>query len=558
MRTRTHRPSGIRALVRRECRAERPRLMAAALSAGLVGACSVLLLGLSGWFIAATAFAGSAAAAASFNALLPSATIRLLAILRTGGRYGERLFGHDAVLRGFSRIRPALFSQLAAGAPETALALPEGDAVSRLVNDLDEIEHQAVIRHTASWSWLATLAAGFALLLPFGGWMVSVCVALPIAGLHGLAAALDRRARQHADGLAATRAELRDALSLLCDAGAELRTYALQDWITASIEALSRKQAAAERGIARIGGWMVLARVAASGVAGMLALGIVLGTMQGHDGAWRIERAVLCALAATMVVEGAAERLRGTQRWQAAREAETRLDEMAGTPSPVRTGKGRPSGPLTLDWLDGTMPTPPGGIVVLLGASGGGKTTLLHRMTGLLTPPPGCMAIGGCDLSVLDPADARRCFALMPQDAPLLIGTIRENLALMRPHATDAEMWDALHVAALDDRIRRMPQGLDTWLAADAALSGGERRRLTLARTLLSDAPWLLLDEPTESLDASTEALILERLPQRLRSRQQGALIVTHRTALLAICNEIHAVNPNGGPQRREAYPMKQ
>ncbi|MCQ8278854.1 ATP-binding cassette domain-containing protein [Acetobacteraceae bacterium KSS8] len=556
MRPAPHRPDSIRALIRRECRKEGGRLLAAAISAALVGACSVLLLGLSGWFIAATALTGGAAAAAAFNALLPSATIRLLAILRTGGRYGERVFGHDAVLRAFSRIRPALFSRLAAGAPETALAMPEGDAVSRLVNDLDELEHQAVIRHTASWSWLATLAAGFALLLPFGGWNVTAAVAVLVAGLHALARMLDRHARQHENGLAAARAALRDVLSLLCDAGAELRTYALQDWIVSRIGALSLTQAGAERRIARIAGWMALARVSASGIAGMIAVAAILGT--AHDGAWGIERAALCALAASMVVEGAASRLQGAQRWGEARETERRLDAMARTHAPGRSTGGRPTGAPTLDWRDGTMPTPPGTIVALLGPSGSGKTTLLHRMTGLLTPPCGCMAIGGCDLAALDPADARRCFALMPQDAPLLIGTIRENLTLMRPCATEAEMWDALHVAALDERIRRMPHGLETWLAADAALSGGERRRLALARTLLSDAPWLLLDEPTESLDAATEMLILQRLPERLRRRRQGALIVTHRTAPLAICDEIHALSPIPKPPVDAVCPAKQ
>ena len=125
-------------LLAQERRAQRPLLARAALLAAVVAAASVLLLGLSGWFITAAAIAGLAgpAAALAFNYMLPSAGIRLLAILRTGARYGERLASHEAAFGALARIRPAIFRALAAQPAGTALAFGTGEATARLIGDV--------------------------------------------------------------------------------------------------------------------------------------------------------------------------------------------------------------------------------------------------------------------------------------------------------------------------------------------------------------------------------------------------------------------------------------
>ncbi len=129
-------------------------------------------------------------------------------------------------------------------------------------------------------------------------------------------------------------------------------------------------------------------------------------------------------------------------------------------------------------------------------------------------------------------------FALAPQDAGLLAGTVRENLLLADPAAAEPVLWGVLHDTVLDERVRALPQGLDTWIGENGMnLSGGERRRLVLARAYLRNAPWLLLDEPTEDLDAVTETTVVRRLQARLASRRQGALIVSHRNEPLRICD---------------------
>ncbi|MFY8210995.1 MAG: amino acid ABC transporter ATP-binding/permease protein, partial [Caulobacter sp.] len=145
-------------LIRAQKRQRAAGLRLAALSAVTVGAASTLLLGLSGWFIVASAAAGAAglAAAHAFNVLLPSAGIRFLAILRTAARYGERLSGHAAALRALAAIRPAVFESLAAAPPAESLALSRGEASARLVQDVDAIETRFV-RLSAPWSAAAGL-----------------------------------------------------------------------------------------------------------------------------------------------------------------------------------------------------------------------------------------------------------------------------------------------------------------------------------------------------------------------------------------------------------------
>jgi ATP-binding cassette subfamily C protein CydC len=126
----------------------------------------------------------------------------------------------------------------------------------------------------------------------------------------------------------------------------------------------------------------------------------------------------------------------------------------------------------------------------------------------------------------------------LPQDARLLTGTVADNLRLAAPTADDAELWDALADAQLDARVRRLPLGLATWIGdGGEVLSGGERRRLSVARAYLRPVPWLLLDEPTEGLDRRTEAELVAALERRLTRTGQGVVIVSHRPAPLALCS---------------------
>jgi ATP-binding cassette subfamily C protein CydC len=163
---------------------------------------------------------------------------------------------------------------------------------------------------------------------------------------------------------------------------------------------------------------------------------------------------------------------------------------------------------------------------------------LIERLMHLRAPVSGEATLGGIDAAATSPDAARALFAYAPQQAVLLAGTVRENLRLALPSADDAALWAALEDADLAERIRASPAGLNAPLGENGArLSGGERRRLGLARAYLRPAPWLVLDEPTEGLDAATEARVLERLAARLERTGQGLILVSHRPAPLALCD---------------------
>lgn len=495
---------------------------AASLAAGVGG---LVLLALSGWFLTAAALAGAsgAAAIAAFNYLIPAAAIRGLAIVRTAARYGERLWSHEAALHALAGLRSTLFARLAHADGRSAPDLSGGDASARLIGDIAALE-DLVVRRPGIPAAIGTMLIGVGA-VALAGWQAALLLLAVLALLLAALAILPTRlSTAPAAEAAAATATLRRMLVDYAAARSEIITYGLADRVACLLAEQADRLDSAQRQLARI--------EAAS--SGLLILGSALAaalTLMASTATAPLT--ALAMLAATASIEAVAAIARSSAREAAVAEGTERLRVLLALPAP----KDAPSVAATASWPLGLGQATftAGSRIALTGPSGSGKTRVIEALAGLRTPAH-LLSLDGKALTMLPEAELRQQIALAPQEPMLIAGTVADNLRLARPGIDAAAMERALRTAQLWDRIARMPQGLDTLLGEDGGiLSGGERKRLSLARALLAERPWLLLDEPTEGLDAATEAALVAALGAWLDATGTGLLIASHRAAPLAL-----------------------
>ena len=479
----------------------RGTLVLAILCGAGVAAAAVALLGVSGWFLAGAAQAGAtgATAAFAFNYLLPAVTIRALAIARTALRYFERYLGHAAALRTLADLRPRLFGALTMADPQAVLALSRGAASARLVEDAGRLEG-AVVAESAPVVALAGAVAAITFNVLLGPGAALICA----GGL--IAAALVGRFLPQAatpPDLAPLKARVFELTQFLPDIAA----YDMADAVLARLAADEAKLLTAQSAQA--------VYEARARIAGLILLALTSALLAATHAHAAMPLLALGLLALTLGFEALGPWLRRQAQQPLFAAATTRLSALCDLqPAAARASVGDIRlGAFVIDrrtrlWIDGP--------------SGSGKTRLIEQLLGLR---PG-----------LDTDPAR--FAWAPQDAAVLDGTIRDNLRLAGA-VTEAQMQAALAIAQLSGRVARLGKGLDTWVGeGGVTLSGGERKRLGIARAILRDAPVLVLDEPTEGLDAATEAAVVAALEAHLEATGRGLVLISHRPAPQRLCRE--------------------
>ena len=484
---------------------------------------STTLLALSGWFLTGAALAGGAggAAVAAFNYLMPSAGIRALAVGRTGARYGERVTSHAAALGAMAQLRARLFGQLATADPRSVPEFASGEASARLIHDIAALE-AAIVRRSAWPAAIiaAVLAAG---MVATAGWLAVLAAAVLVSGGMWLIAAYTTRLTTPiASAVMVALGVVRDRYTELALARPEIITYGLTDHALATmadaVDHLDDQRLRLVRVEAALGALVTILSVT-------VAVAVLLLSQAGPA---LTALAVFASFAASEALGDAA---RSMIRAAPMAESMTRLGALyRGDAAPPDTPAITPT-PATI--TIGTQALPPGARILLHGPSGSGKTTLLESLAGLRAADRARLqlAVDGVAVGDAPIAQLTAQSALAPQSPQLMVGSIADNLRVARPALDDAALWNALDVAGLAARVRAMPDGLDTQLGeAGGTLSGGEQKRLSLARAVLAGRPWLLLDEPTEGLDADTEAALITRLDDWLRRHNTGLIIVSHRT----------------------------
>jgi ATP-binding cassette, subfamily C, bacterial CydC len=517
----------------------------------LVNLANVGLIALAGWFIAAMALAGLGMRKIDY--FLPAAAIRGLAVIRTGGRYLERLISHEATFHLLARLRVWFYEHLEPLAPARLQYYRGGDLLSRIRADIDSLDNAylrvfapsaaAVITVLLMTLFLARLSPHVAA-ADFVG-LVVTSVLVPLIALR-----LGRAAGARAVLLRGTlRSDTADSIRGF----GELLVYQALDSRIARFDRSSETLIATQRREARINGvssavTLLIAQLSLW-VSVIIAVPLVgRRVITGPDFAM-IGLFVLASFDAVSALPAAyhalGETLAAARRIFEIIDTSPAIHEPSCEAQPparfdVRVSNLKMRYTVTEPWaLDGvSFVIPEGGCLGVVGQTGAGKTSLLNVLLRFWEFQEGTIQIGGVSLRELHGETIRSLCAVVAQQTHLFNTSIRENLVLARPSAAEADLRAALRDADILDEIMAMPEGLDTVVGeVGAGLSGGQARRIAIARAFLKNAPLLILDEPTEGLDAVSERAVLDAIGHLMRDRT--TLLITHRPQALRLADSV-------------------
>jgi thiol reductant ABC exporter CydC subunit len=485
--------------------------------------------------------------------------VRAFGISRGVLRYAERLVGHDAALRVLGELRVRVYRRLERLAPAGLADFRRADLVQRLVTDVEAVL-DALVRVALPYAVTVLVGVGSVVLvgaiLPAAG--LALAIGLVLVG--AVVPLVQSGAARRSDGrLAPLRAELAVAGVDLLHGLPDLLVYGSADEQLARIADVDRRlRRTAERGSGMSG---VSAAVTALCTGLCVLAGLAAGAAAVRAGTLDGELLAVVVLTPLAVFEAAGGLPVAAQRLAAARTALDRLAAVLATPDPTPDPVSPlpvPDGPYTVRlegvtarWepgrpvLDGfSLELAPGRRVALVGPSGAGKSTVAALLVRWLDPVAGRVSLNGTDIRDLDGDAVRRVVGYLADDAYLFDTTIEQNLRIGRREATIDEIEAALARARLLGWVRTLPDGLATHVGEHGVqLSGGQRRRLALARALLADFPVLVLDEPTEHLDEATAIDLARDILAATRDRT--VLLITHRTDLLSDVDDVVRL---GGP----------
>jgi len=516
---------------------------------------SVALMGTSAWLISTAAIAVSVA-----DLGVSTVGTRFFGITRAIFRYLERLVSHDVTFRLLAKLRVWFYEKLEPLAPARLMNFRSGDLLARVIGDVETLENfyvrvvspplTAIVVGTFTAIFLASF---YPLLAPvYLTFYVSLGLFLPILA--------QTTSRKSAEQTISLRADLQTNLVDGIQGMADLIAYGRADERLAQIAVNANEYGNAQRRMARVTG-----------------IHSALGTLLTNLGMWTIlfltipkiingEVAGPMLASLTLLTFASFEAVLplplAAQMWNSAREAARRLFEVVDTKPEISEQVSVTSNPLPFtnhalrftnqSFTYPTQTTPaiqnltfnlrPSTSIAIVGPSGAGKSTIANLLLRFWDYQVGDITLGGESLKALNQDEVRARCGVVSQNTYFFNTSIYENLRFARRKVTREEVEAACQSAQIHDFIMSLPKGYDTMIGEQGLrLSGGERQRLAIARTLIKDAPILILDEPTANLDPLTEGQVLETLFKVMK--QKTSLLITHRLIGLENMDEILVMN---------------
>lgn len=523
------------------------------------------MLTLSGWFITASAIAGLSApdsVAIAFNFMQPAAEIRALAMIRTVGRYAERVVTHEATFKVLAEIRCWFFAKLIPLAPGRLAMQRSADLLSGITQDIDALD--ALYLRLCS-PLLIVMIGGGAVVAFICSYSIQIGIfvfvmLLVTAGL--IPWVFSRLGRQGAKKIVEQTAKFKmDQIEIL-QGFADLSAFNTYTRYKNQLSTVSEQMMATQAENNRLSAFSSAMTVFLSHMTVLITL--VVGSILFQQG--DISGAVLamlgfCVLAVFELVTPLASSMQLLAKTQTAANRIRHIVDLKPTIfEPQQAYPVPDNGDLKInqlsfryskhtDWVlkQIDLNIPQGSKIAIVGNSGAGKTSLLQCLMRFFDPQQGSIEYAGINIKQFSSEQfsseqLMQQFSVLSQRSQLFSATVKENLLIAKPTASELEIKQAIKMAGLNKFISQLPEGINTWVGEDGAkVSGGEARRIALARVYLKNAPILLLDEPTEGLDRETENEVLNALDQI--AKQKTLVMVTHRQTGLRLVDVVYRVN---------------
>lgn len=495
--------------------------------------------------------------------------VRFFGIARAVFRYLERYVSHDVTFRILSRIRVSVYEAIEPLAPARLLHFKSGDLLSRIVSDV-EIQKDLYLRVLAPPLVAVFVLLGFGLFLaPFDLRLPFILAGFFLLGGVGIPLMIKALGQKVGERKVKEKAQLQVQTLDLIQGMTELITFGQEEVYLHKIKRTQERYSSVQRRYVRLSGLSgaALGMVSNLGMWVVLVLGIALVGRGKLDGIY-LGMLALGVLSSFEAIEAlplslqrleenraAADRLWELKEKQEVREtAETTFSLMADPLFTALFSKGS-SPVLEISHLsfrygrtepyvlrDVTFKVPPGGKVGIVGPSGAGKSSLINLLLRFWDYDLGSIRVNDRELKALNQEEARQLFGVVTQKTHLFNATVRENLLLANPQATDEELYHACRKAKIHDFILSLPQGYESQIGEEGLkISGGQRQRLAIARVILKNAPVLILDEATAGLDPVTEREVIQEILEIMKDRT--VIVIAHHLPIMQNLEQVLVLN---------------